>query len=388
MSGRRTRSRPIVTSVTPDELPLPIQTTAPRLIQYRRRILTERTATPIAIALSMLAGVGDAVTTAEAPFTLFYIAPIALTGWFCGLRVALVIAGLCAAITTCVSVFVDPPASSLLVTVWNKLTELGLFAASAYVIAQLRQRRDLDTSCSEEVLDHMRHAERLITVGKLASGLAHELGTPLNVVSGRASLIAEGRVDSEGAKRSANIIIAQTEQMEALVRHLLTFAHRGSTEGIPHDILALCQETAELLLPLAKQKSVAIAVRGESAIARVSHNEIQQVLSNIIANALQAMGEGGTITVATEVTRAAFSELGDEDERSYVVVRVSDQGTGIAPEIMPFIFDPFFTTKDVRQGTGLGLSIAFGIVRDHRGAIRVESALGQGTTFSVYLPRQ
>jgi signal transduction histidine kinase len=175
--------------------------------------------------------------------------------------------------------------------------------------------------------------------------------------------------------------------METLVHHLLAFARRGGAETVRADVLTLCQEAAELLVPLARERNVQLVVRGDHALASVNRSEISQVLSNLIANAVHAMKDAGTIEVTTKVTRATLHEHGDKTERSYAVLAVRDEGTGIAPAVLPFIFDPFFTTKDVGEGTGLGLSIVFGIVRDHGGAIRVESALGEGTTFSVYLPQ-
>ena len=357
-----------------------------RIVNVGFRLLTEKNALPAAVVLSVLAGVGDAITTAEAAFTLFYVIPVVIVTWFRGLRLAAGIIALCVASSAGVDIFVGPRPSSWIFTLWNALAESLLFSAFAYTISLLRRRVDTETALRAAALDQLRHAERLNTVGKLASGLAHELGTPLNVISGRADLISQGRVDLEGARKSAIIIAAQSERMASLVRNILAFARRAGTEKSSADILALCQETTQLLAPLAKQKDIEIAVRGDSVQAPVNRSEFQQVLSNLIANAIHVM-DGGTITVSTEVVRAMLEENGDETERSYVVLRVRDEGLGIAPAVLPYIFDPFFTTKEVGEGTGLGLSIVFGIVRDHGGSIRVESALGDGTTFLVYLPQ-
>ena len=117
----------------------------------------------------------------------------------------------------------------------------------------------------------------------------------------------------------------------------------------------------------------------------MNRGEVQQVLSNLLANSIHAMPRGGHIDIDTSVERVAQAENDGKAPRDYAVVAVKDEGSGIASEVLPYIFDPFFTTKDVGEGTGLGLSVVFGIVRDHGGVIAVESALG-GTTFRVYLP--
>ena len=358
-----------------------------RLVTLASRVLTPKNALPAAVVLSIAAGLGDAMTGAEALFTLFYVIPIVIATWFRGLRLALVIVGICMAISVGVDVFIGPRPSSWLFLVGNGSMELLLFVAFACTVALLRGRVDVEAALRMAALGQLRHAERLNTVGKLASGMAHELGTPLAVISGRADLIAQGQVDPDGAKKSARIIAAQALRMETLIHHLLAFARRGGTETVRADVLTLCQDAAELLVPLAKERSVQLVVRGDHALASVNRSEISQVLSNLIANAVHAMKDAGTIEVTTKVTRATLHEHGDKTERSYAVLAVRDEGTGIAPAVLPFIFDPFFTTKDVGEGTGLGLSIVFGIVRDHGGAIRVESAIGEGTTFFVYLPQ-
>jgi two-component system NtrC family sensor kinase len=111
------------------------------------------------------------------------------------------------------------------------------------------------------------------------------------------------------------------------------------------------------------------------------------VLSNLISNAIYAMQDGGVVTLSVDEANAKLAENSDSKVRQYACIEVRDEGTGIAPEILPRIFDPFFTTKQVGDGTGLGLSVSYGIVRDHGGAIRVQTSLGRGTTVLVYLPQ-
>jgi signal transduction histidine kinase len=254
-------------------------------------------------------------------------------------------------------------------------------------MASLRERIDNEMSLRLSALEELRHAERLNTIGKLASGVAHELGTPLNVITGRAELIYTGRVDLAGAKGSAGIIGEQADRMSRIIRGLLDFGHRSGTETHLENLLQLSEETTELLRVLAKKVGVEIVVMERDTKSRVNRSEIQQVLSNLLTNAIQAMPGGGRIQVIVDEERVILRENGDKEERTYACVTVRDQGSGILPEILPKIFDPFFTTRSVGEGTGLGLSIAYGIVRDHGGSLRVQSAPGEGTTFQVFLPR-
>lgn len=357
-----------------------------RLLKLTSRLLTGKNALLTALALAGMAIVGDALTTAEATFTLFYVIPIGIVSWFYSLRVAYLIIGVCVAAGVIIDagLGVGPPPWTFVV--WNNAMDFGLFLAFSHAIHLLRLRFDDEVALRRSALDQLRHSERLNTVGRLASGMAHELGTPLNVISGRADLIVKGRVDGAEIRESASIIIVQAGRIEKLVRNMLSFAHRGGTQASKADLLLLCRETAELLSPLAKQKDIELIVRGDSAAVLINRTEIQQVVSNLVANAVHAMDRGGTVEVTTAVVRTRLQDNGDAEDRDYALLCVRDQGVGIGPAVLPYIFDPFFTTKDVGEGTGLGLSIVFGIVRDHGGTVRVDSTVGEGTSMFVYFP--
>jgi two-component system, NtrC family, sensor kinase len=181
---------------------------------------------------------------------------------------------------------------------------------------------------------------------------------------------------------SAVIIVQQIERMSVIIRGLLDFSRRGARTKQSLDLRDLCSATAALLSPLAKTADVEITLAGEALRVSVNAGEIQQVLSNLITNAVHAMPSGGLIAIAIGKT----VELHDAKEQNYACITVRDGGTGIPPDVLPQIFDPFYTTKDVGQGTGLGLSVAYGIVRDHGGFIRVQSEIRKGATFRVLLP--
>ncbi|MCA8974085.1 MAG: HAMP domain-containing histidine kinase [Planctomycetes bacterium] len=252
------------------------------------------------------------------------------------------------------------------------------------------QRRIAEESAAKiAALEAARHADRLRTVGQLASGVAHELGTPLNVVSGRAALIAGGRLGAAEVLASAGIIGAQADRMTGIIRQLLVFARRGTSGRERVDVRMLVRESLALVQPTARKKGVSIEIVGDvDDPAGVDGNpsELQQVLTNLEINAIQASGEGDVVRL--EVSAEAAVRPGDDaaTPRPCVRVDVRDDGEGIPADKLPRIFEPFFTTKDVGEGTGLGLSIVHGILRDHDGWITVTSDPGAGSCFTFHLP--
>lgn len=350
--------------------------------------LNERTAIPLALVLTVLVGLGDYATGADVAFTLLYLVPIGVAAWLRGRAFSWSVCLLCTLSYLATTYVSHPRAPHEAVIVWNLFAEAGVFFAFAALLQALRSRVDDEIQQRESAVGQLRHAERLTTVGKLASGIAHELGTPLNVVAGRAALIASKRVEGEEARRSAEVIVAQTERMTAIIRHVLDFARRGGTRKAVIDLNRLVREATSLLEPMATKNSARMEVVANAPIvANVNAGEIQQVLTNLLVNAFHAMPKGGTVHV--EVAKVTVKAPPKHVKRapSYALVRVRDEGTGIAADHLPHIFDPFFTTKDVGTGTGLGLSVTFGIVRDHGGWIDVSTKLQKGTEFSIYLPQ-
>lgn len=332
-------------------------------------------AIPLAISLALLAGALDAVTTAEAVFTLFYLLPIGIAVWFHSRRAGYFIIAMCSVFSLSIDVMYAQSRTHVGFLIWNFVGETGLYLLFAYLIDMMKQRLATEAALRKETLTQLRHADRLTTVGRLAAGLAHELGTPLNVVTGKASLISSGRLVGNDAKRSAVVIEQQADRMTAIIRHLLDFARRGGTSRHPTGLRSLAEETAELLRPLASRSQVVVTCEGDDHPASVNRGEMQQVLSNLLTNAIHAMPKGGAIRISTTI----------EDDKT--VLQVIDSGDGIPLEVLPRIFDPFFTTKDVGQGTGLGLSVVHGIVDDHGGTIEVDSEVARGTTFTIRFPR-
>jgi two-component system NtrC family sensor kinase len=237
-------------------------------------------------------------------------------------------------------------------------------------------------------IEQLRHADRLTTVGKLASGIAHELGTPLNVVAGRAFMIATNEVEGAEVTENARIIGEQTERMTKIIRQVLDFARPRKVEKIPADLRGLADETAGLLRPMADKRGVQLQVReiATTSVAIADLGQIRQAVTNLVVNAIHATGNGGTVSIGLSDEMATPPNADRRHAQRYLCLRVHDTGQGMDLETQARIFDPFFTTKDVGEGTGLGLSIAYGIIRDHGGWIAVDSSPGHGTTMSIYLP--
>lgn len=245
-----------------------------------------------------------------------------------------------------------------------------------------------ETEARLAALEQLRHADRLKTVGRLASGLAHEMGTPLNVISGRASLLTGCKLSPQEANDSAVIIKAQADRITALVRQLLDFARRRAPQKEAVDLCKVVRETLVLLKPQSlKYRATLSSDIGEAVVtACVDAGQIQQVVVNLIVNAMQALREGGEVSVDVAPVDAHPPAGSTAEEGRYARIAVSDNGTGISEEDIKHLFEPFFTTKDVGQGTGLGLPIAYGIVQEHGGWIDVQSQPGHGSCFSVFLP--
>ncbi|HYQ42228.1 MAG TPA: ATP-binding protein [Polyangiaceae bacterium] len=349
------------------------------------RIVEERAVVPLAIVATLLVGAGDYATGVETTFTLLYLFPLAFGAWLRGRGFGFllaVIATSCATLTEFVSA---PRPLRMGALIWNQFASLSLMLLVVWVLVVLRAYVERERSSRELAVEQLRHAERLNMIGKLAAGVAHELGTPLNVISGSAEMLLAGEVNEANISKYSSSILEQTKKMTAIIRHLLDFGRRGGSSRVSVDLNELVTHAVDLLLPMAKRRSCRIVVEPLSRAVPVLVNpsEVEQVFSNLLINALQAMTAGGTahvrISVETRGTAAAVF-------RPFACVVVQDDGAGIDERDLAHVFDPFFTTKGVGEGTGLGLSVSYGIVQDHAGSIEVSSRKGEGACFTVLLP--
>ena len=268
----------------------------------------------------------------------------------------------------------------------------GLSATIEKMRRQLAESREAEQLANDEkyaALEKLRHTERLATLGQLSAGIAHELGTPLNVIAGRAKLIDSSGMEEIDISRSAKIIGEQAERMTQIIRQLLSFARRGEARKQMLDLNILLRGLQSLLEPIAHEQRIELLVEETEQPLPVyaDSGQLQQVLINLTLNGIQAMDNGGTLTlIGCRPEAVKLPEKLNDKECDWVGVQVCDQGRGMEPEMLQQIFDPFFTTKEVGQGTGLGLSIAYGIIEEHGGWIEVDSTPGTGSCFSVYLP--
>jgi len=256
--------------------------------------------------------------------------------------------------------------------------------ADRLVMAQ--QALASETSARIDALEQLRHADRLATVGKLASGIAHELGTPLNVVSGRAKLVEQNPAATDGMKRDARIVREQADRMAQIIRQLLDFARAGEQHKVPSDLREIAARTLALLQPVASKRNVRFELESADDIPalELDAGQIQQVLTNLVVNAVQATAAGGLVEVSLARERARPRD--QSEARDFVCLRVRDHGTGMDAAVLERVFEPFFTTKGVGEGTGLGLSVAYGIVQEHGGFLRAESEPQKGSCFTMFLP--
>jgi len=230
--------------------------------------------------------------------------------------------------------------------------------------------------------ERLRHADRLQTIGQLASGVAHELGTPLSVIGMRAQLIASGEATGREAQASAAAILDQSARMTAIVRQLLDYARRqGSPLGLV-DLRQVVSGALAMLEPLAQELAVRVdlVLPEKPVIVRADRTQLQQVVTNVAMNGIQAMPAGGRLRV--EVGEASDSHGNATD---WTWLRVTDEGPGIAAEDLPHVFEPFYTTKPVGEGTGLGLALVQAIVQDHGGRVTARNDPAAGACFTVFL---
>ena len=246
-------------------------------------------------------------------------------------------------------------------------------------LVEANAKTERETLARIAALEQLRHADRLITVGRLAAGVAHELGTPLNVIGGRVKMLRRGNLQPAVLEEYLAIIAEQAERMTSIIRQLMDFARRREPRVAAADLHASACSIRRLVSPIAQKRHVEVVVTSsESVWARGDAVQLEQVMSNLVVNAIHACAEGGRVEITCGV------RVDGGVQRAFV--RVADDGHGMDQATRERIFEPFFTTKDVGQGTGLGLSVAHGIVQDHGGSIEVESRPQQGSRFSVYLP--
>jgi signal transduction histidine kinase len=229
-------------------------------------------------------------------------------------------------------------------------------------------------------------------IGKLASELAHEVGTPLNVISGRARLLRREFPEGDPRNENLDIIRTQVDRISRVIRRFLAAGRAPRMEKGPVDLATVVREMAAFVAPEIRRKRIRLTLAVPATLPTITADAdgVSQVLLNLLMNALAAVPPGGRISVTLAPADVPARDLppSSADAKTSVPgieLRVSDNGPGIDPVILPRVFEPFFSSKP-DEGTGLGLTICRDIVRDHDGEIAIDSRPGEGTTVGVWLP--
>jgi two-component system NtrC family sensor kinase len=228
-------------------------------------------------------------------------------------------------------------------------------------------------------------SEKQASIGRLAAGVAHEINNPLTGVLSYSHMLLRRKDLADDIRSDLEVIVDSTERVRTIVKGLLEFSRQTKLTPEPTDVNNLIRSTIALMENQALVKGVSVRFNPGENLPRVTldRGQFQSVLLNMIINALDATEAGDSITVYTAAGLSA-SESGHKG----VEITIADTGAGISPEHLDKLFDPFFTTKEVGKGTGLGLSVSLGIVERHGGTIRVQSELGKGTRFFIWLPAE
>ena len=255
----------------------------------------------------------------------------------------------------------------------DRRDEIGELQKSFLWMLQRLREADREHKKTVEVLSQ---TEKMVAIGRLAAGVAHEINNPLSGMTLCFKNLMEADVDHLTREKLVMAINDGLQKIKNIVGHLLDFSRMTVTEKTPVDLNNLINRLLVLLNYPASKKNIEIINDLSDDISEIliDENKMSQVFMNIMINAVQAMDDGGRLTIRTKA------------DDGFCVVSIEDTGGGIAPDIMSHIFDPFFTTKGIGEGTGLGLSVSKGIVEQHGGMIEVDSEIGAGTTFRIKLP--
>jgi PAS domain S-box-containing protein len=247
-----------------------------------------------------------------------------------------------------------------------------------------------DTTRLKELEDQLRQAQKMEAIGRLAGGVAHDFNNILTVIMGYATMLGEKVSTGEEVFSDIEGINKAAKKATSLTRQLLAFSRRQVLNPKPVNLNLLINDMEKMMQRLVNEDvHIVLLPAPDPSSVLVDPGQIEQVLMNLVVNARDAMPEGGKIIIEVrreELMKPLPSTMGIISPGQYMVLTVGDSGSGISPEDLELIFEPFYTTKPNEKGTGLGLATVYGIVKQSNGYIVVETSLGQGTNFHVYLP--
>ncbi|HEY3489160.1 MAG TPA: ATP-binding protein [Candidatus Deferrimicrobiaceae bacterium] len=258
----------------------------------------------------------------------------------------------------------------------------GAVIGAIAVVQDITYRKNLE--------EHLLHAQKMEAIGQLAGGVAHDFNNILTVIYGYASLVRMNMPADARWRQEIDQVIAASERAAHLTRSLLAFSRKQVMAPRPIDLNALVRHIQGMLTRIIGEDITLATSLCQGAVRVVADpGQVEQVLMNLAANARDAMPHGGRLGIETGTAEVTADPSGTNGERApgrYAVLSVSDSGEGMSSETQARAFEPFFTTKDVGGGTGLGLSIVYGIVHQHGGFVGLDSKIGEGTTFRIWLP--
>jgi signal transduction histidine kinase len=276
---------------------------------------------------------------------------------------------------------IDGKVPGVLITSTNVTKRVHLEEALKKYTVELEDKVDRGTATAKKLEQQVLHSEKLAALGRLAAGVAHEIGNPLTSISTFAQLMRESTQD-EFTKNSLDVINNHIQRITDIVRRMATFARADALNIRDVQMNDVLNSTLDLMrLDKRMKSSVEIKVSFDPNLPRIMIDEGQmaQVFINIILNAFDAMPNGGELKVETRLGK-------DDHGHEAIIITLADTGMGIARSELQKIFDPFFTTKEAGKGTGLGLSLSYDIVKRFKGDIHVESEVGKSTVFTILLP--
>lgn len=245
------------------------------------------------------------------------------------------------------------------------------FSRMLVTLRQTQTRLEQQTSLREQLERSLRRMDKLASIGQLAAGLAHEIGSPLQILNGRAQALLEQSTDAE-VQRQAKILVDQSDRISRIVAQLLSNARRHPPQLAPHDVVPLVRAVTEFVAIETKRKDVQLALHAPARVTLCCDADLlQQVTLNLLTNALRATPRGGTIDVAIE------------EARDLVTISVTDNGPGVPEALRASLFEPFFTASDDGSGTGLGLAIVRSIVHEHGGSVELDPDYDAGARMVV-----
>jgi two-component system NtrC family sensor kinase len=252
----------------------------------------------------------------------------------------------------------------------------------------LEQKVESRTQELQRAQAQTMRGEKLASVGLLASGVAHELNNPLTGILTFSHLLRRKMPDQSPDAEDMDLVIRETKRCAAIIKRLLDFAREKQPEKKFNDINQIIEDTARIVQRPADLRDIGVTMDLDHTLPPIwiDADQIKQVIMNMIVNAQHAVEEKGSIAISTRRTAEPRRSAQSGGPVPMVEISIVDTGCGIPDSNLRRIFDPFFTSKDVGKGTGLGLSVSHGIVEAHGGTIEVQSKVGEGTTFSVFLP--